>query len=166
MLIIIAYNFIFRNRLAATFSLSKEKSDNFTVLPLKIFDKLKKMCYSIIAFERAINAWLQKYPRGSRGSPAKGVVWDNRSTSSNLVFCAKKRLRIGYNSESFSTKSTFSGGINRIYEEIPHAWDEIRLDGGWVDLISSKLGLDFICHRQISSRSDFMIAFLSDLCYT
>ena len=90
MLIIIAYNFIFLNRLAATFSLRKEKSDNFTVLPLKIFDKLKKMCYSIIAFERAINAWLQKYPRGSRGSPAKGVVWENRSTSSNLVFCAKK----------------------------------------------------------------------------
>ena len=30
----------------------------------------------------------------------------------------------------FSTKSTFSGGINRIYDEIPHAWDEIRLDGG------------------------------------
>ena len=72
----------------------------------------------------------------------------------------RKRLRIGYNSESFSTKSTFSGGINRIYDEIPHAWDEIRLDGGWVDLISSKLGLDFICHRQISSRSDFIIAFL------
>ena len=33
---------------------------------------------------------MQKYPRGSRGSPAKGVVWENRSTSSNLVFCAKK----------------------------------------------------------------------------
>lgn len=31
---------------------------------------------------------MQKYPSGSRGSPAKGVVWDNRSTSSNLVFCA------------------------------------------------------------------------------
>ena len=33
---------------------------------------------------------MQKYPRGSRGSPAKGVVWENRSTSSNLVFCAKE----------------------------------------------------------------------------
>ena len=76
---------------------------------------------------------------------------------SSPVTCTRKRLRIGYNSESFSTKSTFSGGINRIYDEIPHAWDEIRLDGGWVDLISSKLGLDFICHRQISSRSDFII---------
>ena len=85
---------------------------------------------------------------------------------SSPVVRTRKRLRIGYNSESFSTKSTFSGGINRIYDEIPHAWDEIRLDGGWVDLISSKLGLDFICHRQISSRSDFIIAFLVNLCYT
>ena len=51
----------------------------------------------------------------------------------------RKRLRIGYNLEPFSTKSTFSSGINRIYDEIPHAWDEIRLDGGWGDLILSKL---------------------------
>ena len=79
---------------------------------------------------------------------------------SSPVIRSRKRLRIGYNSESFSAKSTFSGGINRIYDEIPHTWDEIRLDGGWVDLISSKLVLDFICHRQISSRSDFIIAFL------
>ena len=60
-------------------------------------------------------------------------------TGSIPVGSTRKRLRIGYNSESFSTKSTFSGGINRIYDEIPHAWDEIRLDGGWVDLISSEL---------------------------
>ena len=46
------------------------------------------------------------------------------------------------------TKSTLSGGINRINDEIPLAWDEIRLDGGWGDLISSKLGFDFICHIQ------------------
>ena len=38
----------------------------------------------------------------------------------------------------FSTKSTLTGGINRIHDEIPLAWDEIRLDGGWVDLISSE----------------------------
>ena len=42
------------------------------------------------------------------------------------------------NSIPFSIKSTFSGGINRIYDEIPHAWDEIRLDGGWVDLLFSE----------------------------
>ena len=66
----------------------------------------------------------------------------------------RKRLRIGYNLESFSTKSTLSGGLNRIHDEIPLAWDEIRLDGGWVDLISSKQSLDFI------------LAFVSNLCYT
>ena len=32
---------------------------------------------------------MQKYPSGSRGSPAKGVVWDNRSAGSNPAFCAK-----------------------------------------------------------------------------
>ena len=57
---------------------------------------------------------------------------------SSPVTRTRKRLRIGYNSESFSTKSTLSGGLNRIHDEIPLAWDEIRLDGGWVDLISSE----------------------------
>ena len=33
---------------------------------------------------------MQKYPRGSRGSPAKGVVWEDRSAGSNPAFCAKK----------------------------------------------------------------------------
>ncbi len=32
---------------------------------------------------------MQKYPRGSRGSPAKGVVWENRSEGSNPSFCAR-----------------------------------------------------------------------------
>ena len=32
---------------------------------------------------------MQKYPRGSRGSPAKGVVWEDRSEGSNPSFCAK-----------------------------------------------------------------------------
>ena len=31
---------------------------------------------------------LQMYPSGSRGSPAKGVDWDNRCESSNLSICA------------------------------------------------------------------------------
>ena len=59
----------------------------------------------------------------------------------------------------FLTKSTLEGGLNRIHDEIPLVWDEIRLDGGWVDLISSKHCLDFICLWQISSRSDFILAF-------
>ena len=112
------------------------------------------------------DGYTEKYSRGRRGAPAKGVGRLSRRESSNLSFSARKRLRIGYNSESFSTKSTLSGGLNRIHDEIPLAWDEIRLDGGWVDLISSKLCLDFICHRQISSRSDFILAFVSNLCYT
>ena len=44
---------------------------------------------------------LQKYPRGSRGSPAKGVVWENRSEGSNPSFCAKKR--------GYPTVSSFFG---------------------------------------------------------
>ena len=43
---------------------------------------------------------------------------------------------------AFSTKSTLSGGINRIHDEIPLAWDEIRLDGGWggFNFIQAMLG--------------------------
>ena len=47
--------------------------------------------------------------------------------------------------------------MKSLRDEIPHTWDEIRLDGGGVDLISSKLYLDFICLWQISSRSDFVL---------
>ena len=32
---------------------------------------------------------MQKYPSGSRGSPAKGVVLENGSAGSNPAFCAK-----------------------------------------------------------------------------
>ena len=34
---------------------------------------------------------LQMYPSGSRGSPAKGVDWDNRCESSNLSICANEK---------------------------------------------------------------------------
>ena len=33
---------------------------------------------------------MEKYPSGSRGSPAKGVVWVDRSEGSNPSFSAKK----------------------------------------------------------------------------
>ena len=33
---------------------------------------------------------MEKYPRGRRGSPAKGVVRDERSEGSNPSFSAKK----------------------------------------------------------------------------
>ena len=81
---------------------------------------------------------MEKYSRGRRGAPAKGVGRVNRRESSNLSFSARKRLRIGYNPESFSVKSTHTGGINRIHDEILASQDEIRLDGGRVDLISSE----------------------------
>ena len=69
---------------------------------------------------------------------AYGESYIKRSsdTGSIPVGSTRKRLKIGNNLESFSTKSTLSGGINRMHDEIPPAWDEIRLDGGWVDLIS------------------------------
>ena len=35
---------------------------------------------------------LQKYPRGRRGSPAKGVGCVKRREGSNPSFCAKKKL--------------------------------------------------------------------------
>ena len=38
------------------------------------------------------NRLMEKYPSGRRGSPAKGVVLDNGSESSNLSFSAKKPL--------------------------------------------------------------------------
>ena len=35
------------------------------------------------------NLYLEKYPRGRRGSPAKGVVRENRSEGSNPPFSAR-----------------------------------------------------------------------------
>ena len=74
------------------------------------------------------NEYMEKYSRGRRGAPAKGVGRLSRRESSNLSFSARKRLRIGYNPESFSTKSAFVG-IN------PLSWmkslrDEICLTAG------------------------------------
>ena len=37
---------------------------------------------------------MQKYPRGSRGSLAKGVVWEDCSAGSNPAFCAKKEMDV------------------------------------------------------------------------
>ena len=40
-------------------------------------------------FESLSLRHMEKYPRGRRGSPAKGVVWVNRSPGSNPGFSAK-----------------------------------------------------------------------------
>ncbi len=42
---------------------------------------------------RWVKSNMQMYPSGSRGSPAKGVDWDNRCESSNLSICAEKHLQ-------------------------------------------------------------------------
>ena len=72
------------------------------------------------------------------GQAVKTPPFHGGNMGSSPVRVTRKRLRIGYNSESFSTKSTLLGGLNRIHDEIPRAWDEIRLDGGWADFISSE----------------------------
>ena len=88
------------------------------------------------------------------------VCYSAADTPSYAIFfeCirTRKRLRIEYNPESFSTKSTFSGGINRIYDEILHAWDEIRLDGGWADLISSEAVGYYTAGSESSKGSSFL----------
>ena len=48
----------------------------------------------------------EKYPRGRRGSPAKGVVWQNRSEGSNPSFSARKGL-----SEHRRVKKRYSGSF-------------------------------------------------------
>ena len=50
---------------------SVKKTKKLLCFSIKSFDKAKKMWYSIIAFEYERT---QKYPSGSRGSPAKGVA--------------------------------------------------------------------------------------------
>ena len=44
-------------------------------------------------FESLSLRHMEKYPRGRRGSPAKGVVCDKCSESSNLSFSAMKQLK-------------------------------------------------------------------------
>ena len=52
---------------------------------------------------------MEKYPRGSRGSPAKGVVCDKRSEGSNPSFSATKR---------HPKKGAFFGGGERDFVSV------------------------------------------------
>ena len=54
---------------------------------------------------------VQKYPRGSRGSPAKGVVWEDRSEGSNPSFCATRK-------KDTQTGILFVCGVNGVVREI------------------------------------------------
>ena len=56
---------------------------------------------SLRHFYRSIPA-MEKYPSGRRGSPAKGVVLDNGSESSNLSFSAEESSGISRVPELFS----------------------------------------------------------------
>ena len=75
-----------------------EMAERFKALVLKTSDverhrgfeslSLRQLCLSRIAGDNQ----MQMYPSGSRGSPAKGVDWDNRCESSNLSICAENAL--------------------------------------------------------------------------
>ena len=54
----------------------------------KMFDIADILCYDM----QAKTIGTEKYPRGRRGSPAKGVVRVNRSQGSNPCFSASKNL--------------------------------------------------------------------------
>ena len=56
----------------------------------------------------------------------------------NAVVITQKRTVIVIRLPFFSTKSTLAGGWNRLRRWNPTSLGEIRLDGGWVDLISSE----------------------------
>ena len=99
------------------FSLVKhgEMAERFKALVLKTSDverhrgfeslSLRQLCLS-----RKVGRQphMQMYPSGSRGSPAKGVDWDNRCESSNLSICADKNLETAMFQGFFFTLQHFS----------------------------------------------------------
>ena len=54
------------------------------------FESLSLRQFPQIAAFRSYSLDMEKYPRGRRGSPAKGVVCDKRSEGSNPSFSAKR----------------------------------------------------------------------------
>ena len=65
-----------------------------TCYPIKL-DNTISLCYDTRAiFERLHSFGLQKYPRGRRGSPAKGVDVSKACEGSNPSFCATKEHAI------------------------------------------------------------------------
>ena len=88
-------------------------------------DDSKSFLISMILLYIKLNT--QRYRSGHNGADSKSVC-AKAHEGSNPSLCARKRLRIGYNYESFSTKSAFVG-IN------PLSWmkslcDEIPLKRG------------------------------------
>ncbi len=75
---------------------------------------------NIIAYAIIIGrfkAVAEKYPRGRRGSPAKGVVREKRSQGSNPCFSAKKpspKIRVGL---FFVEKVALINGVGELKTE-------------------------------------------------
>ena len=61
----------------------------FKALVLKTSDAAKHRGFESLSL-RQLNI-MEKYPRGRRGSPAKGVGWDNCREGSNPSFSARKK---------------------------------------------------------------------------
>ena len=96
---------------------------------------------------------------GSARKSVRGTVFSSPFTENvrgtfsrgNLVTSTKKKASTL--SVLFSTKSTLAGGWNRLPRWNPTSLGEIRLDGEWVDLISSE------AKPKISSAlADFILA--------
>ena len=69
-----------------------KKAKSFLERCKKDIDKTEKMRYNITCEFQNDTHEMEKYSRGRRGAPAKGVGRDNRRESSNLSFSAKKVL--------------------------------------------------------------------------
>ena len=73
---------------------------------------------------------MEKYPRGRRGSPAKGVGCDEHRESSNLSFCATSSSRTAYRSATAFFQKPPKGAI---FGEIPKRFKgPVLKTGRWV----------------------------------
>ncbi len=70
-------------------------SEWFMELVLKTSDAARHRGFESLSLRQRLNQiGLEKYPSGSRGSPAKGVGWGNWREGSNPSFSAKSNTRL------------------------------------------------------------------------
>ena len=67
---------------------SGEMAEWFKALVLKTSDVERHRGFESLSLRQLYT--MEKYPRGRRGSPAKGVGWDNCREGSNPSFSAKQ----------------------------------------------------------------------------
>ena len=91
----------------------------------------------------------EKYPRGRRGSPAKGVVCDKRSEGSNPSFSAKKERTFVYQMRVrfFHLYSTFSGKLRQNQGKLGAA------------AVNGTVAALFLCPQQRQNRLYFLSFF-------